>query len=99
MDLKDKTVIVTGAGHGIGRALAECFAKNAANVICADIDKDAAQRVADSISGHAVQVDVACEAEIAQMIDQVETQIAPIDLFCSNAGILTLGGVDAPDEA
>ena len=99
MDLESKTVIVTGAGHGIGRALATRFANEGATVVCADLDADAAQRVADDISGHAFHVDVAQETAIAEMIDQVERQIAPIDLFCSNAGILTIGGVDAPDEA
>lgn len=99
MDLESKTVIVTGAGHGIGRALAQRFAIEGATVVCADLDADAAQRVADDISGHAFHVDVAHETAIAEVIDQVERQIAPIDLFCSNAGILTIGGVDAPDEA
>jgi NAD(P)-dependent dehydrogenase (short-subunit alcohol dehydrogenase family) len=97
MDIKDKTVVVTGAGHGIGRALSQCFAAAGANVVCADIDGDAVQAVAQDISGRAFQVDVSKEPEIQALIEEIDTD-TPIDLFCSNAGILTLGGVDAPDQ-
>ena len=98
MELKDKIIVVTGAASGIGRALAQRFAaEGARKVICADLNLAGAEETAHAIDGLAWQVDVAQEAEIATMIARVEDEIGPIDLFCSNAGILTVGGVEVPD--
>ncbi len=100
MELKDKIVVVTGAASGIGKSLAEAFAaEGAARVVCADLNLDGATAVAEAIGPQAVAMplNVGVEAEIAAFVDKVETEIGPIDLFCSNAGILTLGGVDVPD--
>jgi len=99
MKLENKIVVVTGAASGIGRALALRFASaGARKVICVDLNADGASLVADAIGGVALPVNVAVEDEIAAMIDRVETQIGPIDLFCSNAGILTAGGVEVPND-
>ena len=98
MELKDKIIVVTGAASGIGRALAQRFAaEGARKVICADLNLAGAEETAHAIDGLAWQVDVAREAEIATMIARIEDEIGPIDLFCSNAGILTVGGVEVPD--
>lgn len=98
MELKDKIIVVTGAASGIGRALAQRFAaEGARKVICADLNLAGAEETARAIDGLAWQVDVAHEAEIATMIARIEDEIGPIDLFCSNAGILTVGGVEVPD--
>jgi NAD(P)-dependent dehydrogenase (short-subunit alcohol dehydrogenase family) len=98
MKLSDRIVVVTGAASGIGRALARRFAQaGARTVVCADLNVAGARDVAQDIGGHAFCVDVSKEFQIADLIDQVETRIGPIDLFCSNAGILTLGGVEVPD--
>jgi len=99
MKLKDKIVVVTGAANGIGRALARCFADaGAKKVICADIDIEGARAVGQEINGLAVEVNVGVETEIKALIDQTEAEVGPIDLFCSNAGILTLGGVEVANE-
>lgn len=99
MQIRNKTVVVTGAANGIGLALAETFARlGAGHVICADIDLPGAETTAHKISGIAKHVDVRTEASIAQLIDDVERNIAPIDLFCSNAGILTLGGLEVAND-
>lgn len=99
MDLKDKIVVVTGAASGIGRALAIRFAaEGARRVICVDLDLKGALDTADRIDGVAFEVNVAREEEIAALIERVESDIGPIDLFASNAGILTLGGMDVPNE-
>ncbi|KUJ86031.1 short-chain dehydrogenase [Ruegeria marisrubri] len=99
MELKDKIIVVTGAASGIGKGLAKRFvSEGARSVICADIDFSGAQRVADEIGAVPMRCDVGREADIEKLITNVEEQIGPIDLFCSNAGILTLGGLEVPDE-
>lgn len=99
MELKDRNIVVTGAASGIGRALAFRFAEEgAAKVICADLNKDGAEETASQINGVAFGVNVARESEIAGMIDKVESDIGPIDLFCSNAGILASGGMEVPND-
>lgn len=99
MELKDKIVVVTGAASGIGKALAErCATEGAAHVVCVDLNAEGAKAVATEIGGTGFGVNVGFESELADMIEKVETDIGPIDLFCSNAGILVIGGVDAPDE-
>ncbi|NRB34589.1 MAG: SDR family oxidoreductase [Rhodobacteraceae bacterium] len=99
MDINDKIIVVTGAGDGIGKALAERFAaEGAAHVVVSDINAEAAQAVAAAIGGTAIPADVGKEADIQALIEQTEDQIGPIDLFCSNAGILRAGGLDTPDE-
>lgn len=99
MQLKDKIVVVTGAASGIGRSMAIRFAEEGAKkVICVDLNSDGATEVANEINGLAIAVDVSKEDQIAAMIERVETEIGPIDLFCSNAGILTMGGVETPND-
>jgi len=97
MLLKDKVAVITGAARGIGKSLAERFSSEAARVVCADVDLSGAQEVAESIGGLAVSCDVSSDAAIQSLIETVETEIGPIDLFCANAGILTLGGLEVSD--
>ncbi|QEW20519.1 (S)-1-Phenylethanol dehydrogenase [Marinibacterium anthonyi] len=98
MELKDKIIVVTGAAGGIGRALCRRFAQEGpAHIICADLDGEGATATAHEIGGTAFEVNVAREVEIAGMIDKVESAIGPIDLFCSNAGILVPGGTEVAD--
>jgi NAD(P)-dependent dehydrogenase (short-subunit alcohol dehydrogenase family) len=88
MQVKDKVVVVTGGGKGIGRALCEAFhGAGAAKVVVADVDMAYAQKVAASIGGAAFQCDVAQEKAIIHVIEETERLFGPIALFCSNAGI------------
>lgn len=99
MDIKDRIVVVTGAAGGIGRAMALRFAEaGAKRVVCVDIDGDGASATAKEINGIGRRVNVANEDEIKQLIDDIETQEGPIDLFCSNAGIGVRGGPEVPNE-
>jgi NAD(P)-dependent dehydrogenase (short-subunit alcohol dehydrogenase family) len=100
MDLKDKIIVVTGAASGIGRALAIRFkAEGAKAVICADRDGPGAKATADQIGGRAFTTDVSKEEDIKSLIETVEAEIGPIDLFCSNAGIGVGGGMETPNSA
>lgn len=103
MDVAGKVVVVTGAANGIGKALAERFhAEGAAAVAVSDLDGAGAERVARSIGGRAFATDVGKEADIVNLIETVERELGPIDLFCSNAGVHTCdpggGAASAPNE-
>lgn len=100
MDLKDKIVVITGAASGIGRAMARRFAKEAPRrIVCADLNGDGASTVAAEVGGRGFATDVSREADIRRLIETVEAQEGPIDLFCSNAGIGVGGGAEASDAA
>ncbi|MCE9522305.1 MAG: SDR family oxidoreductase [Alphaproteobacteria bacterium] len=100
MLLKDKIVVITGAASGIGRAMALRFAKEGAKrVVCSDLNGAGAKSVAAKVGGVAFETNVAEEDDIRHLIESVETDIGPIDLFCSNAGIGIGGGAEAPNDA
>ena len=99
MDLNNKVVVVTGAAHGIGRAMCHAFAAQGVRAIaCADLDNTGARAVANEVNGLPVTVDVTSEDHIAALIAHVEDTLGPIDLFCSNAGVYVSGGADAADS-
>ncbi|WP_425462290.1 SDR family NAD(P)-dependent oxidoreductase [Micromonospora pisi] len=95
MELAGAGVVVTGAGSGIGAALATRFAAAGAWVLVNDIDADAAQLVADRIGGHALPADAAAPAEVTRLVGSAHERLGRIDLFCANAGVGGGGGVDA----
>lgn len=98
MNLENKTVIVTGGAAGIGEGLAERFANQGArHVAVVDLDLDASQAVADRIGGSAHAVDVSDEAAIQELVRTVEADHGGVDLFVSNAGYVTVGGLETPD--
>lgn len=105
MKLEGKVAVVTGGGGGIGEALARAFvAEEAAAVVVADIDEDQAERVAGELSSTGaaavgLRVDAGSEADVQELVRRTEAAFGPIDLFCANAGIMVVGGVEAPDEA
>ena len=79
--------VVTGGGHGIGRALCKRLARDRVTVVVAELEPDAAADVAGEIDGIAHVVDVGRESELREMIATVEQDVGPIDLFVSNAGV------------
>jgi NAD(P)-dependent dehydrogenase (short-subunit alcohol dehydrogenase family) len=99
MKIKDKVVVVTGGASGIGEALCRRFAREGAKaVVVSDIDGLLAKAVADQIKGASFRCDVSREAEVKDLVRFTEETCGPVDLFCSNAGIIAIGGVEAPNE-
>ena len=86
MKLKNKVAIVTGAGRGIGKAIAEAFAKEGASVVCSARSVDEIDAVAEAIGGLAIPCDVADEAAIRKLMDATVDAYGPIDVLVNNAG-------------
>jgi len=100
VNFTDQTVIVTGAGSGIGRAAALRFAELGANVVIADKNGTAAREVADEAGAKAlaVTVDVSDSASVRSMIKTVVNNFGAIDVLCNNAGFGFPGNVLEIDE-
>lgn len=93
--LKDKVAIVTGAGSGIGEATARLMAHEGASVVVADINGDAAKRVADELSSAvAVAVDVSDESNIVHMIEMADQSFGGLDILHNNATDSKTNGMD-----
>jgi len=94
MPSKVHVAVVTGGGHGIGRALCRRLAADGARVAVVDVDEAAAAAVANEIGGVAVAADVGSESAVVALVDEVERDLGPIDLFVSNAGVAFGDGKD-----
>ncbi|MFT3815019.1 MAG: SDR family NAD(P)-dependent oxidoreductase [Acidovorax sp.] len=100
MELKGKVAVITGAASGIGRAAALRFAaEGAAGVVVADLNEDGLKPVAEAVNGLAVRCDVSREEDIQNLVARARERYGRVDVYFSNAGILTLGGIETPDEA
>lgn len=100
MELKDRVVVITGGGSGIGEALAKAaHAEGARHVVVADLDGAGAERVASEIGGTGAAVDVSDEDAIKALVDSTEDAHGPIDLFVSNAGFVTMAGLEESNSA
>jgi NAD(P)-dependent dehydrogenase (short-subunit alcohol dehydrogenase family) len=99
VDLKDKVVVVTGGGSGIGAGMARRFAEEGTSgLVIADIDLDAAAVVAAETGGVAVLTDVSDAESNRLLIEGTEDRFGPIDLFCANAGIGVVGDEQSDPE-
>jgi short-subunit dehydrogenase len=96
--VKQKRVLITGAGSGLGRALAFCFAENGWRVACADIRLDRAQDTARLITGFgvgamALTVDVGKDDSVEEMRDEILAAWDGVDVVVNNAGVASAGSV------
>ncbi|MBJ7577827.1 glucose 1-dehydrogenase [Devosia sp. MC532] len=92
MRLQDKVAVVTGAGSGIGFAIAKRFAAEGAKVVAVDLDADAVDAAVTEIDGAIVGVrgDVAQEADCIAMIDRAVADFGRLDILVNNAGVMDL---------
>lgn len=89
--LQDKVAIVTGAGRGLGEAIARAYAAEGAKVIVSDIDAGAAQKVAASLQGaSAVACDVRVPAQVEALVAAATKQHGRLDIMVANAGVAML---------
>lgn len=92
MDYKNKTVIVTGAGRGIGSEIARQYVLNNANVIIAERDNDLGMKTCETLrssggSAEFILTDVGDPESIVRMVEQVKLRHGKIDILINNAGI------------
>jgi len=85
--LQGRRALVTGAGTGIGRAVAEYFAAEGARVAVVDIDEDSADEVAERLGGLAIVADVADASAVEAAFAQAAEALGGLDTVCNNAGI------------
>ena len=90
-------VVITGAGSGIGAALARRFAAEGARVVVNDINAAAAAEVAAGCDAAVVPGDAASEPGVARLISVATEVLGGIDLYCANAGVARGGGQDAAE--
>ena len=101
-EMQGKVAIVTGAGRGIGQAIAERFAAEGAAVLVADIDREVAEAVVSHIvsqGGNAIAqvADVRNRVDIVSMFDKAEAVLGPIDILVNNAGIGGSASIEEQD--
>jgi 3-oxoacyl-[acyl-carrier protein] reductase len=92
IDLAGKVAVVTGAGRGIGAAIAGAFAAAGADVVVADLNHESAQQTADRLTdlgrrALAVTADVGVSLQVSQLFDTVQTEFGRVDILVNNAGV------------
>jgi 3-oxoacyl-[acyl-carrier protein] reductase len=90
--LKDRVALITGAGSGIGRAVAQLFAQEGARVVANDLHAPAAKENVESLGPHggiarAIQADVADSGQVKAMFAEIERELGTLDVLVNNAGI------------
>jgi 3-oxoacyl-[acyl-carrier protein] reductase len=94
--LKDRIALITGAGSGIGRAIAMLFAEEGARVIANDVNEKAARETVEKLGAarsgaRAIQADVADSGEVKAMFAEIEREFGSLDVLVNNAGIGSAG--------
>lgn len=100
----NKTVFVTGAGGGIGKAIALTFAKHGANLALADVKKEFVESLAQEIhslggKALALAVDVTDYQSVKQAVRETVNTYGTLDIAVNNAGVVGIGSIEEIDEA
>ncbi|WP_278354095.1 MULTISPECIES: SDR family NAD(P)-dependent oxidoreductase [Bacteroidota] len=100
---KNKTVFVTGAGGGIGKAIALAFAKKGANLALADVKKEYLEKVAEEIrsigaEALALTVDVTDYGSVKNAVNEIVSSFGSLDVAVNNAGVVGIGSIEELDE-
>lgn len=104
MSLKGKVALVTGAGRGIGKAVALAFGREychvALNDVCPqeDLERVVLEVSALGVNASAVSADVSNYDEVAAMVKRTESALGSIDILVNNAGIIRRGSVETVTE-
>jgi len=96
MQLKDKTALITGAGSGIGKAIAEVFAREGARLILNDLAPNAAE-LAQALGGVFIQADLSDQSSV-RALAQRALELGPVDILVNNAGLQRINPVDEYPE-
>ncbi len=102
-ELKGKVGIVTGAGRGIGRAIAQRLAREGVSVVVTDIDQQSAETTAEEIrsaAGKAIgfKVDVTHQDEVERMISRTVSEFGALNILVNNAGVGAVASILETDE-
>lgn len=104
-EFRDQSVIVTGAARGLGRGIAEAFAREGANVLICDINAEQVARTASELAVStgsfvdAIPADVSSSADMSTVADRALSQFGRIDHLVNNAGIVTIAPfLDTPES-
>jgi len=97
--LKDKVALVTGAGSGIGRAIATLFSQEGAHVVVNDLSEQAARETVEALGAagsgaRAIRADVADSAQVKAMFAEIEREFGSLDVLVNNAGIAGTSAAD-----
>lgn len=100
--LTDKIALVTGAGSGIGQAIAVAYAKEGAKVIITDLDVSGCHQTLEKVKkvggqGWVYELDVTDVASVQKLADQVQVEAGNIDILVNNAGVILREGIDSPN--
>lgn len=92
IDLTGTVAVITGAGRGIGAAIAGAFAEAGADIVVADIDNESAQQTAHRLTSFGrravpIRVDVGDPLEVGQLFETIRAEFARLDILVNNAGI------------
>jgi len=100
MRFENDTVIITGGAGGIGRGIAERFVTEGANVIIADVQREEARRVAESLAeaapgnAHAVEADISVPSDVAALVDATVEEFGGLDVLVNNAGVIARASLE-----
>jgi pyridoxal 4-dehydrogenase len=99
MKLEGRVAIVTGAGQGIGRAIAEKLSQEGATVVVADVNEQTARKTAADVGGFAYPVDVSSEEQVNSLVSAVADRYGKIDVLVNDAAIVPFVAWDDIDFA